>query len=123
MLQRNGRLTNLSAYNTVPRYNRSAVTRHEDCGCGATPYTTAEHCGCGAKPYTTAERCGCNTGCDECGYAYTCGQNTCTSSIPLAISSIKVQKWCDLYDLEQGFCAATIFKQLDLPFCGTRGGH
>ena len=108
MLQRNGRLTNLSAYNTVPRYNRSPLTRREVCGCEA-------------QPYHANKNCGCNTGCNECGYTYT--SNAHTNGLQLAISSIGVQKWCDLYELEQGFCAGTIFRQLDLPFCGMRGGH
>lgn len=40
------------------------------------------------------------------------------SQTQLAISSIKVQKFRDLYDLETGFWQGTIFEDLNLPFTG-----
>lgn len=135
MLQRNGRITNLSAYNTIPRYNRSSVQRNisaqkDNCGCGcdaqynnyrnsSSDYNTA---GYGAR----SGECSCEKekSCNECGYSpSSCregyGHNNCNLS--LAITSIEMQTWCNIYDLEQGFCAGTIFRDLDLPFCGMRG--
>ena len=121
MLQRNGRLVNLSAYNTIPRYNRSDSRCDSDCGCNAQTYNMniREDAGCSCKKEKV---------CDECGYGYNTANDNCgckndNRNIPLAISSIGVQKWCDIYDLEQGFRAGTIFRQLDLPFCGAKGGR
>ncbi|MBE6688501.1 MAG: spore coat associated protein CotJA [Ruminococcaceae bacterium] len=115
MLQRNGRLTNLSAYSTLPHFNRSE--RSGGCGCdGDMQHHTHHHA------HGTTCECNRKDNCNECGYtpAQSCG---CTREVPLAISSIGIQKWCDIYDFEQGFRSGTIFKQLDLPFCGCKGGH
>lgn len=40
------------------------------------------------------------------------------SQTQLAISSIKVQKFKNLYSLEVGFYQGTIFEDLNLPFTG-----
>ena len=40
----------------------------------------------------------------------------------LAMAYIVDQVWRDLYDTEQGFSIGTIFRELDFPFTGRRGG-
>lgn len=98
MLQRNGRLTNLPLCNTLPHYNRSPIVP-QSCDC-AKEKSYAE-CSCGKN--------GCNCGIRTDAY--------------LAISSIGIQEWREIYNLEEGFKAGTIFRQLDLPFCGMKGGR
>ncbi|MBQ9940464.1 MAG: spore coat associated protein CotJA [Clostridia bacterium] len=98
MLQRNGRLTNLSSYGSIPYYRRTETGRAD-----------GEKCNCRSE---VPNNCECNTkSCKSCG-------DVCTG---LAIASVKMQKWCDIYELEKGYCKGTIFAQLDLPFCGMRG--
>jgi len=103
ILQRNGRISGIPACGAIPRYN------HHRSACPA----EQRGCGCTANHNCTETRgrdCGRETDC-------TCNEK-CTY---LAISSVKMQKWCDIYELEKGYCRGTIFSQLDLPFCGKGG--
>lgn len=94
MMQRNGRITNLSSYNSVPHYNRSVLRQNETCSCTG-----------------SGTSCGINTNAGGCS-------RQCSG---LGISSVVMQEWRNIYELEKGFCAGTIFGELDLPFCGSRG--
>lgn len=43
------------------------------------------------------------------------------TGMPLAMAYVPWQKWCEIYDICEGFSRGTIFCELDKPFCG-RGG-
>lgn len=42
-----------------------------------------------------------------------------TGSYSLAMAYVPMQSFCELYDLEEGFCQGTIFKELRFPFYPT----
>lgn len=51
-----------------------------------------------------------------------CGRNSDDASsdcpaVPLAISTIGMQKWNGVYEPEQGLVAGTMFPELNLPYC------
>ena len=39
---------------------------------------------------------------------------------PIGMTYVPMQKWRNLYPLDEGFHRGTIFKELDLPFMGRR---
>lgn len=41
--------------------------------------------------------------------------------LPLGMTYVPMQRWGELYPLEEGFHCGTIFKELNLPFTGRRG--
>lgn len=41
--------------------------------------------------------------------------------MPLAMAYVPWQEWCDIYEVDKGFCHGTIFKELNKPFRGTGG--
>ena len=45
----------------------------------------------------------------------------CLDGRSLAMVYSPCQRWQELYDLESGFCAGTMFKELDKPFLGASG--
>ncbi len=45
------------------------------------------------------------------------GKNT---EWPIGMTYLPMQKWRDIYPLDEGFHRGTIFKELDLPFIGRR---
>lgn len=45
------------------------------------------------------------------------------SDMALAMGYVPWQVWRDVYEPAQGLKRATIFKELDKPFCGVRGGR
>ena len=47
-------------------------------------------------------------------------RSCCKDSLAMVYSPY--QNWQNLYELEPGFCAGTIFKELDKPFVGCRNG-
>lgn len=40
--------------------------------------------------------------------------------LPIGMTYVPMQKWKDIYQLEDGFQCGTIFKELNLPFTGRR---
>lgn len=42
---------------------------------------------------------------------------------PIGMGYVPMQKWGDLYSLEQGLCEGTIFVELNQIFCGKRGSR
>lgn len=70
--------------------------------------------------------CGC-TDDSGCANSYNCSNmcdgdysNWCDrdNRFPVGMGYVPWQKFEDLYCAEEGFCTGTIFKQLDLEFCG-----
>lgn len=55
----------------------------------------------------------------ECNMPDRCMLDT-LRDFPIAMAYVPWQEWRDLYDLEEGFKAGTIFKELDKPFMGRR---
>ena len=41
--------------------------------------------------------------------------------MPLAMAYVPWQKWCEIYDVCEGFRRGTIFRELDMPFKGKGG--
>ena len=45
---------------------------------------------------------------------------SCIDNLPLAMTYVPMQKWCDVYNADVAFSRGTIFAQLDKPFLGRR---
>lgn len=77
-----------------------------------------QNCGCG-RTQDNPVRANCKCGC----------QDTCIDQYPLAMAYVPWQEFGEVYPLERGFQAGTIFPCLDLPFlcasqaCNRRGGR
>ena len=50
-----------------------------------------------------------------------CANEDAISGMPLAMAYVPWQKWEKLYEIDKGFCAGTIFRELDKPFEGKGG--
>ena len=50
-------------------------------------------------------------------------QDDALEGMPIAMAYVPWQNWQQIYDLEQGFCRGTIFKELDKPFLGKGGSR
>ncbi len=47
----------------------------------------------------------------------------CCSGLPLAIATVPPQQFRQLYDPATALLRGTLFRELDLPFYGKRGGE
>lgn len=48
---------------------------------------------------------------------------SCVDNFPLAMAYIPMQKFENIYSLDEALCAGTLFKDLDKPFLGDRNGR
>lgn len=60
-------------------------------------------------PVSSISDCGCND------------NNMKMRTMPLAMAYVPVQNWGELYDPETALCQGTVFPDLNLKFCGSRG--
>ena len=81
-------------------------------------------CGCGnnarQQRSRMPERCSDTRESDEVK-ACRCREEDELGGMPLAMAYVPWQKWCDIYEPQEGFARGTVFAQLDKPFHG-RGG-
>ncbi|MBQ6809081.1 MAG: spore coat associated protein CotJA [Clostridia bacterium] len=49
-----------------------------------------------------------------------CCDFSCVDDFPLAMAYVPMQKFINLYNIEDALCAGTLFKDLDKPFLGCR---
>lgn len=89
----------------------SAYMQNTDCGFRTKndPLASGYHYGAGNNPRTN--RCGCRA------------KNDPLAGLALAIGYVPWQVWRDVYEPDKGLARATIFAELDKPFCGVRGGR
>ena len=60
-----------------------------------------------------------NVQCNQCNPEPACQtEREPVDSMALTMAYVPWQPWCDVYDLEEGYCRGTIFPNLDKPFKG-----
>ena len=57
----------------------------------------------------------------DCDMPYKMSDFDSDKNFPPGMTYVPFQKWQYIYEPEQGLMAGTIFKELDLQFCGVRG--
>ncbi len=101
---------------------------NDGCGCGNDTrqqrMESDDGCGCGndtrQQRSRMPERCSDTRESDEVK-ACRCREEDELGGMPLAMAYVPWQKWCDIYEPQEGFARGTVFAQLDKPFHG-RGG-
>lgn len=60
----------------------------------------------------------CNSGCND-GHINRLS-NECIEHMPVGMAYVPWQHWTEIYDIEKGFRAGTIFPELNKPYMGRR---
>lgn len=101
--------------------DRRETRREADCGCEKREIRREMDCGCEKKEMKREADCGCTT---ESMYREMKKEGSCCKEdMPgkaLAMAYVPWQSWGNLYEICEGFSTGTIFKELNLEFCGRR---
>lgn len=101
--------------------DKRETRREADCGCEKREIRREADCGCEKKEMKREPDCGCTT---ESMYREMKKEgNCCKEDMPgkaLAMAYVPWQSWGNLYEICEGFSTGTIFKELNLEFCGRR---
>lgn len=101
--------------------DRREVRRETNCGCEKKEMRREMDCGCEKKEAKRETDCGCTT---ESMYREMKKEGSCCKEdMPgkaLAMAYVPWQSWGNLYEICEGFSTGTIFKELNLEFCGRR---
>lgn len=101
--------------------DKREMRREADCGCEKREVRREMDCGCEKKEMKREADCGCTT---ESMYREMKKEGSCCKEdMPgkaLAMAYVPWQSWGNLYEICEGFSTGTIFKELDLEFCGRR---
>lgn len=101
--------------------DKREMRREADCGCEKREVRREMDCGCEKKEMKREADCGCTT---ESMYREMKKEGSCCKEdMPgkaLAMAYVPWQSWGNLYEICEGFSTGTIFKELNLEFCGRR---
>lgn len=116
---RQGRCTDRSV-----QMRDSAYMQNTDCGCRMKNDPRAAGCDCRAKNDSRAAVYDRREKNDPRAAGCACrAKNDPLAGMALAIGYVPWQVWRNVYEPDKGFERATIFAELDKPFCGVRGGR
>lgn len=79
---------------------------------------------CADDVFDSVQTCIHKSDCDECKNGDSCPINkcdfSCVDDFPLAMAYVPMQRFENLYSLDEALCAGTLFKDLDKPFLGSK---
>lgn len=104
-------------------YGRTDRAQGMDCGCEKREVRNETGCGCEKREEKNENSCGCATERMYREAKADGGCRECKEDMPgkaLAMAYVPWQSWRNLYEVCEGFCKGTIFKELNLEFEGRR---